>query len=56
VSNEEIFSNPSYEVIFKGSFNDLMEEIWGNELVYISSGEIIGEGLNFSKTFWEKVL
>jgi hypothetical protein len=56
VSKKKIFFNPSHEMILKGSFDDLVEEIWGDEFVYISSGEIIGEGLKFSKILWEKIL
>jgi len=49
MSNEEIFSNPSYKMILEGPFDDLMEEIWGNEFVYIGSWKVVGEGLKFSK-------
>lgn len=47
MGNNEVFFHPSYEVILKGPFNDLMEEIWSDELMYISSWEVICEGLNF---------
>ena len=50
MNQKEVFFNPSYEVIFKGSFDDLMEKIWGDEFVDISSWKIVGEGLKYSKT------
>jgi len=48
MSNNEVFLNPSYEMIFKGSFNDLMKEVWGNKFMYIGSWKVVGEGLPFS--------
>jgi len=32
-------------MIFESSLDELVEEIWGNEPVYISLGEIIGKWL-----------
>lgn len=51
MGNNEVFFHPSYEVILKGSFNDLMEEIRSDELVYISSWKVICEGLNLIRYY-----
>lgn len=45
VYNGKILYNPCYEVILKGSLDDLMEEIWREHLVDVGARKIICEGL-----------
>jgi hypothetical protein len=49
MSNNKVCFHPSYKVIFKCPFDDLMEKIWGDEFMYIGSWKVIGEGLGYSK-------
>ncbi len=41
----EVFTYPGYEVVLKGTFNELVKEIRGYEFVDIGAREIIGERL-----------
>jgi len=45
MSKQKIFSHPGNKMIFECSFNNLMEKIWCNKLMYISTWEIISKGL-----------
>jgi hypothetical protein len=54
MGNNEVFFHPSYEVILKGPFNDLMEEIRSDELMYIGSWEVICEGLNLVRYYGKR--
>jgi hypothetical protein len=55
MGDNQIFFYPSYEMIFESSFDKLMEEVWGNKFMYISSWKVVGEGLTFNKIL-KKVL
>lgn len=41
----DVLFNPRNEVVFKCPFNDLMKNIWCNQLVDIRSREIFSKGL-----------
>ena len=43
--NSQVFVDPSDNVVLEGSLHDLMEEVGGEELVDISSREMVGKGL-----------
>jgi hypothetical protein len=43
--SEEVL-DPGNEMVLKGSFDELMENIWGNQFVYVCSREIVGEWLS----------
>ena len=45
VLNLQIIADPSHEMIFENSFDKLVKEIWCNELVNVSTREIISEWL-----------
>jgi hypothetical protein len=49
MGNNQVFFYPCYEVVFKGSFDDLMKEIRRNKFVNIGSWKIICEGLIFGE-------
>ena len=41
----EVLSYPFYKVVFECTFDDLVEEIWRQELIDIGSWEMCGERL-----------
>ena len=43
--NSQVFVDPSDDVVLEGSLHNLMEEVGGEELVDISSREMVGKGL-----------
>lgn len=49
MSKNQVFFYPCYEVVFEGSFDDLMKEIRRDKFVNISSWKIVCEGLIFGK-------
>jgi hypothetical protein len=42
---DEVLPNPFNEVVFEGAFDQLMENIRGQELVNVCSWKIVGEWL-----------
>lgn len=41
----QIFADPRNDVVLEGSLDYLMEEVGGDELVYVRSRKVIGERL-----------
>lgn len=48
----QIFTHPRHEMIFEGSFDDLVEEIRGEDLVNVGSWEVKGERLELFGMRW----
>lgn len=42
----EILFDPGHEVIFKAAFDDLVQDIGGDDLIEIGAGKIVGEQLS----------
>jgi hypothetical protein len=43
---DEIFLHPCYKVVLEGTFDDLMQEIWCDQFIYVCMQKHIGEWLN----------
>jgi hypothetical protein len=43
--SDEVLPNPCNEVVFEGAFDQLMENIGGQEFVNVCSWKIVGEWL-----------
>jgi hypothetical protein len=43
---DEIFLHPCYEVVLEGTFDDLMQEIWCDQFIYVCVRKLIGEWLS----------
>jgi hypothetical protein len=54
MSKNKIIFDPSNKVIFKGFLDDLVEEVQGNEFMYVSLRKIISERLTFSKILGQR--
>ena len=41
----KIFTHPVDEVIFEYTLDELMEDVWGDQLINVCAREMISEGL-----------
>jgi hypothetical protein len=45
ICQAEIALNPGNEMVLKGAFDDLMEEVGGEKFMYVCTGKVVRERL-----------